>query len=115
MNIYDIAPKAGVSRSTVSRKITSEGYISEAARQKVTRVTEEENYVPNPAARALVTKRTQIIGIGIPNTIKSILATENSHYYSMLLQGITDEAYMRNFVTLHWVGHDAEDEGAYYL
>lgn len=114
MNIYEIAKKAGVSRSTVSRVINGEGYVSEEARRKVTQVIEEENYVPNPAARALVTKRNQIIGIVIPDTIKSILDTENSHYYSTLLQGITEEAHLRNFATLLWVGHDAEEEGVYH-
>lgn len=114
MNIYEIAQKAGVSRSTVSRVINGEGYVSEEARQKVMRVIEEENYVPNPAARALVTKRTQVIGIVIPDTIKNILDTENSHYYSGLLQGITEEAHLRDFATLLWVGHESEDRGMFH-
>lgn len=114
MNIYEIAKKAGVSRSTVSRVINGEGYVSEEARQKVMRVIEEENYVPNPAARALVTKRSQVIGIVIPDTIKNILNTENSYYYSALLQGITAEAHLRDFATLLWVGHESEDRGVYH-
>ncbi len=114
MNIYEIAKKAGVSRSTVSRVINGEGYVSEEARQKVMRVIEEENYVPNPAARALVTKRSQVIGIVIPDTIKNILDTENSYYYSALLQGITAEAHLRDFATLLWVGHESEDKGIYH-
>lgn len=114
MNIYEIAKKAGVSRSTVSRVLNGEGYVSEDARKRVTEVIEAENYVPNPVARALVTKRNQIIGIVIPDTIKSILDTENSHYYSTLLQGITEEAHLRNYATLLWVGHETEDEREYY-
>ena len=114
MNIYEIAKKAGVSRSTVSRVLNGEGYVSEESRKKVTKVIEAENYVPNPAARALVTKHNRIIGIVIPDNLKKILDTENSHYYSTLLQGITEEAHLRNYATLLWVGHDSEEEGEYY-
>ena len=114
MNIYEIAKKAGVSRSTVSRVLNGEGYVSEESRKKVTQVIEAENYVPNPAARALVTKHNRIIGIVIPDNLKKILDTENSHYYSTLLQGITEEAHLRNYATLLWVGHDSEEEGEYY-
>lgn len=114
MNIYEIAKKAGVSRSTVSRVINGEGYVSEEARKKVNDVIEAENFVPNPAARALVTKRNQIIGIVIPDPIKNILDTENSHYYSTLLQGITEEAYAQNYATLLWAGNAAEEKTAYH-
>lgn len=114
MNIYEIAKKAGVSRSTVSRVLNGEGYVSEEARKKVTAVIEAENFVPNPAARALVTKRNQIIGIVIPDTIKNILDTENSHYYSTLLQGITEEAYAQNYATLLWAGSASEDKADYH-
>jgi LacI family transcriptional regulator len=114
MNIYEIAKKAGVSRSTVSRVLTGEGYVSDETRKKVMEVIEAENFTPNAAARALVTKRTQIIGIVIPDSIKAILATENSHYYSALLQGITEEAHLRDYATLLWVGHSSETETNYY-
>jgi LacI family transcriptional regulator len=114
MNILEIAKKAGVSRSTVSRVLTGEGYVSETTRQRVMEIIEAENFTPNAAARALVTKRTQIIGIVIPDPIKNILATENSHYYSTLLQGITEEAHLRDYATLLWVGHASEAETSYY-
>ncbi len=114
MNIYDIARKAGVSRSTVSRVLNGEGYVSDKTRQKVLAVIEAENFTPNPAARTLVTNRSEVIGIVIPDSLKNILATENSHYYSTLLQGITEESHQRDYATLLWVGHASETETTYY-
>jgi len=114
MNILEIAKKAGVSRSTVSRVLTGEGYVSETTRQKVMKVIVAENFTPNAAARALVTKRPQIIGIVIPDPIKNILATENSHYFSTLLQGITEAAHVRDYATLLLVGQPSENENSYY-
>jgi len=54
-NLEDIARKAGVSRSTVSRVINNEPYVSERTRAKVQAVIEAEGFSPNPAARMLVT------------------------------------------------------------
>lgn len=114
MNLEDIAKKAGVSRSTVSRVINNEGYVSEATRSKVMAVVEEVGFAPNPAARALVTQRNEVIGIVVPDPLQELLGTDNPYYYSTLLQGITDAAHVRDYATLLWVGHSTEDEQRYY-
>jgi LacI family transcriptional regulator len=114
MNLEDIARKAGVSRSTVSRVINNEGYVSETTRKKVMAVVEQEGFTPNPAARALVTQRTQVIGIVVPDPLQEFLGYDNPHYFSALLQNITDIAHQRDYATLLWVGHSAEDESRYY-
>jgi DNA-binding LacI/PurR family transcriptional regulator len=59
MNLEDIAQEAGVSRSTVSRVINNEPYVSEKTRAKVKAIIEKQGYIPNQAARTLVTNRTQ--------------------------------------------------------
>jgi LacI family transcriptional regulator len=102
MNLEDIAKKAGVSRSTVSRVINNDRYVSADTRERVMRVIEEENFQPNPAARALVTRRTEIIGVVIPNT-ENIFFTDNS-YFPMLLAGLGEATRQRDYALLLWLG-----------
>lgn len=56
--LEEVANRAGVSRSTVSRVINGEPYVSESVRGRVASVISRLGYVPNPAARSLVTQRT---------------------------------------------------------
>lgn len=61
--IVDVALLAGVSRQTVSRVLNKSENVSEEAREKVVRAIKELNYMPDPLARNLVTRRTHIIGV----------------------------------------------------
>src|SRR5207248_11356513 len=61
MNLEDIAKKAGVSRATVSRVINNADNVSAKTREQVWEVIRQENFQPDPAARALVRRRTEIV------------------------------------------------------
>jgi LacI family transcriptional regulator/LacI family purine nucleotide synthesis repressor len=61
--IIDIALHAGVSKSTVSRVISGSGYTSKETREKVMKAIEELQYKPNGVARAMVSQRTNNIGV----------------------------------------------------
>ncbi|MEK5326161.1 LacI family DNA-binding transcriptional regulator [Aeribacillus sp. FSL M8-0254] len=61
--ILDIASRAGVSKSTVSRVISGKGFASQEAREKVLKAIEELQYKPNAVARAMVSQRTNNIGV----------------------------------------------------
>lgn len=65
--INDVAEKAGVSVTTVSRVLNNRGYISERTRQKVYQVMEEINYQPNEIARSLLRKRSNVLGLIVPS------------------------------------------------
>ncbi|MEW9123210.1 MAG: LacI family DNA-binding transcriptional regulator [Thermotaleaceae bacterium] len=67
VTIKDVAKKAGVSISTVSRVINNSKPVSSEIRQKVLEVIEETGYSPNPVARSLVMKKSQLIGVIIPD------------------------------------------------
>ncbi|WP_344745826.1 LacI family DNA-binding transcriptional regulator [Streptosporangium vulgare] len=58
-----VAARAGVSRSTVSRVINGEGTVSDEFRAIVMHAVNELGYVPNSAARSLVTRRTDSIAL----------------------------------------------------
>ena len=61
----DVAERAGVSRTTVSFVLNNVAgvQISEATRKRVLEAAEEMGYVPDAAARALASRRAQIIGL----------------------------------------------------
>lgn len=61
--IIDIALRAGVSKSTVSRVISGKGYTSQESREKVLNAIDELQYKPNGVARAMVSQRTNNIGV----------------------------------------------------
>src|SRR5690606_31547838 len=53
-----VAARAGVSRATVSRVVNGQPTVTPEIRAQVMRAIEELGYIPNSAARSLVTKRT---------------------------------------------------------
>jgi len=55
--LKDVARRAGVAHSTVSRVLTGKNLISEATRQRVLSAVQELKYQPNHAARELVSRR----------------------------------------------------------
>ncbi|MFT3942487.1 MAG: LacI family DNA-binding transcriptional regulator [Ancrocorticia sp.] len=65
-SIADVAAKAGVSPTTVSRVLNNRGYLSDETKKKVAEAMEALNYRPNEVARALIGKRTRIVGIILP-------------------------------------------------
>ncbi len=67
MNIYDIAKKAGVSASTVSRVINDKPGIKAETRALVKKLLKKYNYSPNENARGLVTQLSRTVGILLPD------------------------------------------------
>jgi len=66
INIYEIAKRAGLSTTTVSRVINGSPHVSQETRGKVQRIIEEADFVPNFFARGLNMKQTRTVGIVCP-------------------------------------------------
>lgn len=64
--IKDVAKKAGVSVATVSRMMNNRVTVSEKTRKKINRAIRELDYKPNAMARALQTRKSDIIGLIVP-------------------------------------------------
>jgi DNA-binding LacI/PurR family transcriptional regulator len=61
--IFDVARLAGVSHQTVSRVLNDLPNVRPATRERVERAIKQLRYIPSPAARALVTRRSRTIGL----------------------------------------------------
>ena len=59
----DVAAMAGVSHQTVSRVLNDHPYVTPETRERVTRAIAELGYRRNPAARALATRRSRVLGV----------------------------------------------------
>jgi LacI family sucrose operon transcriptional repressor len=64
--LEDVAKKAGVSATTVSRVINKKGYLSKETVGKVQAAMRNLNYLPNVAARSMQGKGTSLIGVIFP-------------------------------------------------
>jgi LacI family transcriptional regulator len=103
--LEEVAQLAGVSRSTVSRVINDHPSVRPETRERVWQAIRKSGYQPHAVARSLVTNRTQIIGMVIPEAVTTLFtdpffplllrgATEacNTHHYQLLLSLFDDPA-----------------------
>lgn len=65
--IKDVAERAGVTVTTVSRVLNNRGYISDLTKMKVHRAMDELDYRPNEVARSLSKQQTNCIGVILPS------------------------------------------------
>ncbi len=66
VTIKDVAAKAQVSPATVSNVLNDRGHVSEKTRQRVLQVVQELGYRANIHAQQLVTHRSRIVAIKLP-------------------------------------------------
>ena len=78
--IADVAKKAGVSATTVSRVLNEHSVVNKETRKNVLRAIEDLNYTPSLFARGLRGSKTKTIGVLIPDF--------RSYWYSEVLTHI---------------------------
>ncbi|MCD9026183.1 LacI family DNA-binding transcriptional regulator [Cohnella silvisoli] len=67
MSIHEIAKRAGVSIATVSYALNNKKKVSKETRELIMSIAEELNYVPNSLAQGLLAKKTNIVGLIVPD------------------------------------------------
>jgi DNA-binding LacI/PurR family transcriptional regulator len=85
--LEQVAELAGVSRATVSRVINGQPRVSRKTRVAVERAAARLGYVPNRAARSLVTRRNDSIGLVIPEPTEQFF---NDPFFAHLVRGISE-------------------------
>ncbi len=94
VSIRDIAKKAGVSISTVSKSINDTGKVSEATRKRIRKIAAKLNYQPNAFARGLASYGNDNIGFVIDRAPDRLFSNP---FYSLILEGIEGELVKSGF------------------
>ncbi|MFN6563811.1 MAG: LacI family DNA-binding transcriptional regulator [Nostoc sp. ChiSLP01] len=84
VSIEDIARRAGVSHSTVSRALRDNSLISPKVREEIKKIAREMNYVPNAIAQSLQNQRTNTVGV--------VVTSIADPFYAEVVEGIEQVA-----------------------
>jgi DNA-binding LacI/PurR family transcriptional regulator len=113
--LEEVAARAGVGRGTASRVVNGGAHVSEAARQAVLRAVDELGYVPNRAARSLVTRLTDSVALvvseseerffgepffaGIVRSVSAALAASGRQLFLSMAQSDASRELLENHLT----------------
>jgi DNA-binding LacI/PurR family transcriptional regulator len=92
VRLRDLARVAGVSEPTVSRSLRDDPQISERTRTYVHHIAEQLGYVPNAAAQNLALRRSQTVGLMVPDVTDPV--------HGEIVSGFEDEATKQGYVLL---------------
>lgn len=84
--LEEVARLAGVGRGTASRVVNGSEHVSARTREAVERAVRELGYVPNQAARALKTRRTDTVALVIAEDEQRVFAEP---FFAGLVRGIS--------------------------
>lgn len=99
VTIKDVAKRANVSIATVSRVLNNSNIVEEDTKKRVQEVVRELMYLPNNLGRSLSIKRTEAIGLILPDlfgeffseVIRGVDQTAQHHKYHLLVSSSHDD------------------------
>ncbi|WP_343248873.1 LacI family DNA-binding transcriptional regulator [Diplocloster hominis] len=90
--IFDVAKRAGVSKSTVSRVLNHPDSVKEKTRTAIERAIRELNYSPSYFAQGIRTGKTKTIAMLVPEY--------SNMFYSEMFRGVEDVALAHGYMVL---------------
>lgn len=105
MTLKEVAERAGVSRSAVSRTFTDGASVSDVMRRKVEKAARELGYSPNALASSLTTGRTKLIGL-ISNNFHNPIFLE---VFDLFTRGLQERGLRPLLVNL---SHETDPENS---
>lgn len=102
ITIRDVAERAGVSVTTVSRALNGTGPVSPDVRRRVEAASSELRYVAHGTARSLITRRTDVFGVVLPDLF--------GEFFSEVIRGMDPRAQERGYHLLLSGSHDGRRE-----
>ncbi|HEY8595262.1 MAG TPA: LacI family DNA-binding transcriptional regulator [Devosiaceae bacterium] len=97
----DVARRAGVSQSAVSRVFTPGASVSTSTREKVLSAARELGYRPNPIARAMITGKSRIIGL--------VVAYLDNQFYPVALELLSRSLQERGYHILVFMAENSTE------
>ena len=105
--LQDVANRAGVTVTTVSRMLNGRVRVSEKTRAKIDQAMQELGYHPNELARSLAKKSSNLIGLMVPSA--------RQYFFADLIQSVENAVAARGCQLLLCVSdQEAKKENAYY-
>src|SRR5579859_6186205 len=101
--IHSIASESGVSIATVSRVLNGNIHVREETRQHVLKTMREANYHSNQSARSLSNRRTDCIGLVVPNLQVNIFTDP---YFPTIIMAISEAIQKSGNALMLGLGHD---------
>lgn len=102
--IDDVSRRAGVSRSTVSRVVADNGYVSEEKRRAIQQAIAELGYRPNTLAQALRSNRSNMIG--------AVVVDVGTPYFANMVYGLQRATRRAGKALMVSSGYADQDEEA---
>lgn len=106
-NIYDVAKKAGVSKTLVSRVLNQQVGVSPQSRERIMEAMKELNYRPNSLARSLVLQKTSTVGVILDSLVEP--------YFFEVIEGIEDEIIKSNYKVIFCSARNRVKEKEQYI
>lgn len=88
----DVAREVGVSQSTVSRALRGDPRVATDTQAKVLEMARRMHYLPNTAARSLITRRANTVGV--------VVADITNPFYPELIDVLHDELHLSGYRTV---------------
>ena len=101
VTIWDVADKAKVSVSTVSRAFNDKYDVKKETKELVLRVADELGYHPNPIAQKLAQRKTLNIGVVVPEFVNA--------FFPEVIMGIQDVLLANNYQTLIMSSNESQE------
>lgn len=111
LTLEEIAQRARVSRSTASRVVNNQAGVRGDVRERVWTVVRETGYQPHAAARSLVTRRTQVVAVVIPESVNRLFMDP---FFPRLLTGIAFKCNQRHYHLLLALFNESDGQAEMY-
>ena len=105
-NLEDVAALSGVSRATVSRVVNGQSTVAEDLRVRVQLAIDELGYVPNHAARALMTRRSDAVALVASEPAARVFGDP---FFSGIVRGVSMETNRAGLQLVLMMAQDFED------
>lgn len=107
-NLEQVAERAGVSRATVSRVVNGLSTVDPDLRRRVESAIDELGYVPNLAARSLVTRRTDTLALVVAEPDFRVFGDP---FFSGIVRGVNLECQSSGLHMLLLMAQSSHDRG----
>lgn len=107
ISISEVAKRAGVSKSTVSRILNNKGKFSKEVVERVRKIVKKYNYKPNILARSLRSRKTKAVGLILPSV--------TNLFFLEIIKGVEDIASQSSYIVILCDSDERKEKESMYF